>query len=123
MEDTINVKYFKRKCKIERFKRKVKEKVHNTIVWIDNNKEYLVIIVPAVASVVGGIVKIGKSISKNIALEQEKKMKDTRIYDRSLGKYIELKRPLNNKDMQIILERKDSGEKLSSILMDLDLIK
>lgn len=119
----INVKSFQRKCKIENFKRKVKEKVNETVVWVNDNKEVLVIVVPAAASVIGGLIRLAKSVSHNVSVKQEQKYKDTHIYDRSLGRYVELRRPLSNKDMQVILDRKDNGEKLSSILMDLNLIK
>lgn len=122
-KETINIESFKRKCKVTNFKRKVKEKVHNTVVWMEDNKEMLIIVVPAAASVVGGLFKLAKSVSHNVSVKQEQRYKDTHIYDRSLGRYVELKRPLSNKDMQVILDRKDNGEKLSSILMDLNLIK
>ena len=54
---------------------------------------------------------------------QEKKIKDLKIYDRSMGKYLDLKRPLNQNDMKIVLERRDNGERLSNILMDMNLLK
>ena len=121
--EVVNVKSFERKCKREQFKRKVKEKIQYTIYWINDNKELLIVVVPAVCVVLKGGFKMIKSVSRNIALAQEKHIKDMRVYDRSLGKYIELKRPLKNSDMQIILERRENGEKLSNILMDLNLIK
>lgn len=121
--EVIDPKDFERRCKRENFKRKVKESIHKTFVWIVDNKEFLVIAIPAIATVVKGTSKIVTKISNNIAIEQEKKIKASRIYDRSLGKYVELKRPLKNSDMKTILERRDDGEKLSNILMDMDLVK
>lgn len=121
--EVINSKSFERKAKRERFKRKVKEKIQETIYWINDNKEFLIIAIPAASAVLTGGFKVIKAISRNIALAQEKRIKDMRIYDRSMGKYIELKRPLNNSDMKTILERRENGEKLSSILMDLKLVK
>ena len=121
--EVINSKSFERKAKRERFKRKVKEKIQETIYWINDNKEFLIIVIPAASAVLTGGFKVIKSISRNIALAQEKKIKDMRIYDRSMGKYVELKRPLNNSDMKTILERRENGEKLSNILMDLKLVK
>ena len=121
--EVIDVKSLEKKVKKERFKRKVKEKVQNTIYWINENKEFLIIVVPAASAILGGGFKVIRSISRNVALAQEKRIKDMRIYDRSMGKYIELKRPLKNADMKTILERRENGEKLSNILMDLKLIK
>lgn len=124
MEDNkINVKKLERKIKIRNFTNKVKEKVHDTYVWLDDNKEYLIVIIPAVMTVVEGGLRLSRSISRNIANKQEQKMKDMYIYDRSLGKYVELKKPLSNSDMKTILDRRENGEKLSNILIDLNLIK
>ena len=121
--EVISTKSFERKCKREQFKRKVKEKVQETIYWINDNKEFLIIVIPAASAILTGGFKVIKSLSRNIALAQEKRIKDMRIYDRSMGKYIELRRPLKNNDMKTILERRENGEKLSNILMDLNLIK
>ena len=121
--EVINTKSFERKCKREQFKRKVKAKIQEVIYWIDENKEFLIIVIPAASAILTGGFKVIKSLSRNVALAQEKRIKDMRIYDRSMGKYVELKRPLKNSDMKTILERRENGEKLSSILMDLNLIK
>lgn len=64
-----------------------------------------------------------KSLLKIVELSQEKKIKDLKIYDRSMGKYLDLKRPLTQKDMKIVLERRENGEKLSNILMGMNLLK
>ena len=121
--EVIDVKAFERKCKRKNFKRKVKENIHKTVIWINDNKEFLVIAIPAAATVVSGTYKIVRKVSNNIAIAQQQRIKDMRIYDRSLGKYVELKRPLRNSDMKVILERRENGERLSNILMDLCLIK
>lgn len=119
----INVKSWERKNKIRKFKEKVKEKFYRTIYWINDNKEFLIVIIPAALTVFKGTTKVFRSVSRHIELSKEKKMKENFIYDRSLGRYVELRRPLKNSDMKTILERKDNGEKLSNILMDMNLIK
>lgn len=121
--EVVDVNSLEKELKKQQFKRKVKEKIQNTVYWINENKEFLIIVVPAASAILGGGFKCIRSISRNIALSQEKRIKDMRIYDRSMGKYIELKRPLKNADMKTILERRENGEKLSNILMDLKLIK
>ena len=120
---TINAKVVERTIKKERFKRKVKESFQKTVYWINDNKEFLMIAIPAVVAVTKCGSKVIGSIARNIALNKEQKMKDLYIYDRSLGRYIELRRPLRNQDMKIILDRRENGERLSNILMDMNLMK
>lgn len=119
----VEVKTKSKKQKFEELKRRAKNKFNYCLNWISYNKEALIIIIPATITVFKGTTKVIRTVSRNIALKQEKRIKDTRIYDRSMGKYIELKRALKNSDMKTILERRDNGEKLSNILMDMDLIK
>lgn len=45
------------------------------------------------------------------------------IYDRSLGRYTELKRPLKAKESLEIERRRKMGESLNSILDDMRLLK
>lgn len=104
-------------------RREIKNKVNDAMNWINHNKEVLVIVIPAGIALFNGTVKFGRSISRNIALHQEKQIKELKIYDRSLGRYIDLKRPLKHSDMKTILERKENGERLANILMDMDLVK
>lgn len=112
-------KQFRREQRKKEFKRKVDE----TINWVRENKEVLVLIIPAAVTITKGSLRVVNSISRNVALMQEKRIKDLKIYDRSLGRYLDLKRPLTQNDMKTVLERKDNGEKLSNILMDMNLLK
>ena len=107
----------------EQRKKEFKRKVNEALDWIKDNKEVLVIVIPAALALTKEGVKVIKYLSKNVALIQEKRIKDLKIYDRSMGRYLDLKRPLNQNDMKIVLERRDNGEKLSNILMDLGLLK
>lgn len=107
----------------EKRKKEFKRKVNEALYWIKENKEVLIIVIPAAVTVTKWSLRVVNSLSRNIALMQEKKIKDLKIYDRSMGKYLDLKRPLNQNDMKIVLERRDNGEKLSNILIDMDLLK
>lgn len=121
--EVIDSKKLERAYKRRHFKEECKRKFKNTWEWCKQNPYYGTLIVTGVCGAVKGVTSFGKSISRNIALHQETKMRDNRIFDRSLGKYLELKRPLKQSDMSKILERKDQGEKLSNILMNMNLLK
>lgn len=107
----------------EKRKKEFKRKVNETLYWIKENKEVLIIIIPAAVTITKWGLRVVNSVSRNVALVQEKKIKDLKIYDRSMGKYLDLKRPLTQNDMKIILDRRDNGERLSNILMDMNLLK
>lgn len=121
--EIIDSKKLERAYRRRHFKEEFKRKVKNTWEWCKQNPEMATLIISGAFGAVKGVTSLGKSISRNVALHQEKIMRDTRIYDRSLGKYVELKRPLKQSDMNKILERRDQGEKLSNILMDMNLVK
>jgi hypothetical protein len=113
----------RKKRKKESVKEWFNKKVNDTTNWIRDNKETLAIAVPVIAAGLSGTTKIIKGISKNVALKQEKELKEKFIYDRSLGKYLELKKPLNSNQLKTVLERKENGEKLSTILNNMNLLK
>lgn len=125
MEEKKDYQYYKSRFdyEINKKKKKFKEKCAKTLIFVKENYDVLIIVIPAATAITGGLLKLGQKIFRNIAITRDKRIKDTRIYDRSLGKYLELKRPLNNNDFKQILARKENGEKLSYILMDLKLIK
>ena len=122
-EKVVNIEDFKKEQKKRERKEKVNRMVNDGLIWVDKNRELLALAIPAVVVTVKGGTKVASGISKNIRLHQEKVDKERRIYDRSLGKHIYLKRPLKNADMRVILERRENGEKLSNILMDMNLMK
>ena len=122
-EKVVNINDFKKEEKKRERKEKFQRTICDGLLWVDRNKEIISLAIPAAVVTVKGGTKIVSGISRNIRLHQEKVDKERRIYDRSLGKHIYLKRSLTNADMRTILERKEDGEKLSSILMDMNLIK
>lgn len=122
-EKVVNINDFKKEEKKRERKEKFQRTICDGLLWVDRNKEIISLAIPAAVVTVKGGAKIVSGISRNIRLHQEKVDKERRIYDRSLGKHIYLKRSLTNADMRTILERKEDGEKLSSILMDMNLIK
>ncbi len=121
--ETVNMEDFKKEKRKRERKERVTNGVNKIANWCDKNKETLAIALPVLGAGITGTTKIVKSISRNAALKQEKKLKERFVYDRSLGKYLELKKPLNNHQLKTILERKDNGEKLSTILQSMKLLK
>ena len=110
---TKEIKRAHRKAKVEAFVNSAKD------IW-DNNKQYLVVIVPAVGYAIGKGIK---AVSQHHNLKLEEKTKDCRCYDTSLGHYWELKRKLTNEEWVKIDRRKKNGERLADILDELKVLK
>lgn len=122
-EKVYNIDDYKKEMKKRERKEKAKRAINDGLNWIDSHRELVSLAVPVIVVSVKGGTKIVNGISRNVKLHQEKVDKEMRIYDRSLGKHIYLKRPLKNAELRKILERKEDGEKLTNILMDMNLIK
>lgn len=111
--------------KLKRVKRK--QKFEQTKEWFKENGVTLlkvtisgaVILVPVGLSIAGQINKA----RINRRLEKIERNKDLRIYDRSLGCFLQLKRKLSGKELATINERKINGEHLVNILSDMKLLK
>ena len=122
-ERVVNIDDFRKENKKRERKEAFQRKINNSLRWIEDNKELLSVAIPAGVVTIKGGLKVANGISRNVRLHQEKIDKERRIYDRSLGKHIYLKRALKDKYLRMILERRENGEKLSNILMDMNLIK
>lgn len=110
--------------KFRRFKREVKAKLHNGWVWVVDNKELVTVILLPVA--IGGlklVATVTKNTMRRINLNKEEAIKNLYVYDPSLGKYWRLKRELSNKEWLKIDQRRSKGERLSTILDDLGVLK
>lgn len=111
----------------ERKRRERRQKIEDSLGWLSglirDNKELAIIGIPAAVAITKGITNaIGKTVSAN-ATKREIQFKERTIYDRSLGRYVELKRPLTPTEALIIEERRARGEKLHEILNDMRLLK
>ena len=101
-------------------KEQAKRKVHETIDWANKNRELVVtVMVPASIAAMNCIAKS----ARNHAVNKEIRFKERTIYDHSLGRYVELKRPLRANEALTIEERRANGEKLHMILNDMGLLK
>lgn len=123
MGETIDMKAFKKEQKKRERKEWVDEKLNKSAKWVKENKETLAVVIPAVGIGMKGGAKIIKGVVKHNNLKMEQRLKEKFIYDRSLGKYLELKKPLSNNQMKTILERKENGEKLANVLQNMNLLK
>lgn len=117
--DDRNVIFMKDLRKAQR-KAWVREKVQSAKDFMSDNKEVLVIAIPAI---IGLGKMVTKSINKTVNLRKEEHIKNEYCYDRSLGHYWELRRKLTNKEWLEIDRRKKNGEKLSDILKSLRVLK
>lgn len=111
--------------KLKRVERK--QKFEQTKEWFKENGVTLlkvtlsgaVVLVPVGLSIAGQVTKA----RINRRLEKIERNKDLRIYDRSLGCFLQLKRKLSSKELATINERKINGEHLVNILSDMKLLK
>ena len=107
----------------ETFGRKVKNASKEAIKWAKDNWEIVTVIgIPVVGGMVKGIGYVTKQISKHKTINQQQELKDLYIYDRSLGMYCKLRKKLTPSQALEVERRKQSGEKLVSILNDMRML-
>ena len=99
---------------------KIGEKLNRAMGWCKENKEILVIALPAVAAGFAGICKLG---GKMIDAHKVHNHQNLTCYDRSLGHYWQLKRELSNDEWVAIEKRRKRGERLADILTELKVLK
>lgn len=99
---------------------KLKKKLNSAVNWCKENKEVLLIVVPAAAAGITGACKLG---GKLIDLHKEHSHQNLTCYDRSLGHYWRLKRELGNDEWIAIEQRRKNGERLADILSELKVLK
>lgn len=113
--------------KREQIKRKLKDTKEKVSEWTRQNGTTIV----KCAVAAGGLfVTVGLPIinmvnetrTKN-RLDKQERDKKRRMYDRSLGCYVDLKRDLNKQDLTAINDRRAKGERLVDILNSMNLIK
>ena len=113
--------------KKEKFVRKTKEIKDRTKWWFIQNKTKIVngSFIAAGLFITLGLptIKLVNETRTKIRLEKIERDKLLRMYDRSLGCYIDLKRQLTSTDLKTINARKAGGERLVDILDDLKLIR
>ena len=103
-------------------KAKRKKFVNDSIKFIRENQDVIILVSPVAIWVVG---KSFSTLSKALSaykLDREIWFKEHTIYDRSLGRYVTLKKKITTNQALEIESRKEAGEKLNTILKDMNLI-
>lgn len=121
--DTKELKKAKKEAKKRERKEWINKKLNDTAYWIKENREFLSVVVPIGIAGISGTAKIVKGVSRHVALHKEQQLKDMYVYDRSLGKYLELKKPLTQSQMRDVLDRKEKGEGIGVILQSMNLLR
>ena len=119
MNDNITID-LEKEMKRRAFKEKISRKLQEGKDWLYRNKEYVISFTPVI---IGGLTTVAKVVGKRANLRKEEDLKELYCYDRSLGHYWRLKRDLTNQEWLEIDLRKKNGERLSSILVDLNVLK
>lgn len=96
-----------------------KAKWSDTKVWLYDNKEWLVVVVPAA---LGATAKIVKSNSRNRAVKEDRDHRDLDVYDRSMGVYYRMRRKPSAAEYGEITRRRKSGEDYFTILSSMGLL-
>ena len=118
----LDLNNMKVESKWHAFTSKAREKAADIYWWVKNNPETAGVLATVGTAVIGGAVKVGKSLVRTYNLRQEKYNKDRYIYDRSLGMYLHTRRPLRNQDFVIINSRRKNGERLADILTSMRIL-
>lgn len=132
MAENIRIDYDALKKEVEQIKkakkkRERKEKIERAKEWWRENGIAAVTVgimgVATVSSIAIPIVGAVNETRTKHRLEKIEHDKDYRIYDRSLGCYLNLKRKLNRNEVISMNKRKQNGERIVDILNDFNVLK
>lgn len=108
------------KEKLNDWKNRQVERAKNGLDWCVKNPGFGI---PIVLLGVKGAIKLASGGIRAVTVDKEIRFRTHHIYDRSMGRYIELRRPLTNTEALIIEERRRNGEGLMAILSSMKLLK
>lgn len=118
----VTMKDFEKESKRREFKENVKRKFSNAVNFVSDHKEEIMILSPIIMAGIAGITKVSKGMIRNHNLNKEQDLKELYCYDRSLGRYWKLQKPLSNNDWITINDRKKNGETLADILSSMNVL-
>lgn len=87
--------------------------------WVKANKEDLVIVGTAAATIYVRIKKVNAATAR----ETNRRVTDYTYYDPSTGARWHLRRPLNNREQMELITRKRNGERAEQILSEMGLLR
>ena len=118
----VTMKDFEKESKRKEFKENVKRKFSNAVNFVSDHKEEIMILTPIIIAGITGVTKVSKGMIRNHNLNKEQDLKELYCYDRSLGHYWKLRKPLSNNDWMTINNRKKNGETLADILSSMNVL-
>lgn len=118
----VTMKDFEKESKRREFKENVKRKFSNAVNFVSDHKEEIMILSPIIMAGIAGVTKVSKGMIRNHNLNKEQDLKELYCYDRSLGHYWKLRKPLSNNDWMTINNRKKNGETLADILSSMNVL-
>ena len=118
----VTMKDFEKESKRREFKENVKQRLSNAGNFVREYKEEFMILSPIIIAGITGVMKVSKGMIRNHNLSKEQDLKELYCYDRSLGHYWKLRKPLSNNDWITINDRKKNGETLADILSSMNVL-
>lgn len=104
------------RTRIDGVKQKVKSAFFSVLSFVVEN--------PQAAVAIGGVTVAGiKVVGKQLDIRRENRLRNSMIYDRSLGMYWETKKPLTANQRLTIEARHKNGESYGAILNDMRILK
>lgn len=122
MKKVMKFDDLKKEIKRKELKDNLKAKLRDAAEWVSDHKEEIAIATPIVLGLIAEGTKLGKSVIRHNNLVKEQQLKDLYCYDRSLGHYWKLRKPLSNNDWILINQRKANGEALADILSSMKVL-
>lgn len=110
------------KRKAANAKEKAARKAKDARAWCRANRDLLVVAIPAGATVASAGMKMHSKHVAKANLRKEKELQERYVYDRSLGMYHKLRKPLTSAQAIEIEKRRADGEKMAMILRSMKLI-
>ena len=102
---------------------KAKRVANEVYWWIKENPQTDLMALTSMVGITKGVTKVTSKVISAHQTNKEIRFKERTIYDRSLGRYVELKHKLSPAEALTIEERRANGEKLHVILNDMGLLK
>lgn len=106
----------------EATKEKAQEKVQKAADWARENKEVVIAAAPIGLAVFRELLKRFRIFERALQQRREQRDKDLRIFDRSTGRWLHLKRKMDIYDQIEFDERKRSGQTTTQILKEMGLL-
>lgn len=101
----------------------VKRKYEEGKKWCEDHTELAIAMIPVGLVAIKGIGNTVRSIDRKIDQKREDERREKQIFDHSLGKWHELRRPMTMKETIEFDARRGKGESTVSILYDMGLLR